>query len=113
MFNARIPAILNRYFGRTAANTVKPRNDNPLVLTQAELQQISAVLKMQTEALQDCVKDAKKDSSVWWNLSNKEDASTAPYFGMFSKSNRERKRLQAMLRKVETLQGKVKRILRA
>jgi len=109
MFNARIPAVLQPFFGY---ETKKQKSSESVQLTQAELQRLSAVLKVHAKVTAEVLQELKQESSVFWNLSDKTNPNTATYYENFCQLNSTKKKARQHLAKIEALQGKVKRILK-
>jgi hypothetical protein len=109
MFNMRVPALLQPWFD----NDMKKQYFDSKELTQAELQRISAVLKTHIRVGTEVLQELKQESSNLWQQADRTDPSTKVWFEMFSNVNQQKRKCKKHLDNLESLQGKIKRILKS
>ena len=108
----QIPALFKNPM-KTIRKFRAKKQKEPVQFTQQELQQLSAMLREGISEGQKELSNVKEFSGKLWQHCDKNNPDTAYIFNDFSRSNKDAKHIAAWLRKMEAIQTKVKRMLRA
>lgn len=99
----QIPAL----FKQTSKRIKRQKN---ITLTQAQLQSLVSLLKEDLAVEQSILKDARKQSSIYWNYCNPTDPTTKEYFYTMNYFKEITKAQKQKIAKLNKLQNTLKKM---